>query len=264
MVFDSESSIQSNFGLHNFPLDYIINIFNIVYSIIYTTKTRWMGPCLQRTVGFAGRGKASMSNRSAGGRKQIKKCGQALFIDGDALIIFNSVCNIQNEYHFSWAALFAYLRQLLCTLSFVIEFHAAGIACGHHKKLFSKLLTGSASLSGEMYGLMPGHSFFQNNNGEHIKMKFETGNLRSCTDVDDHENSEFGMIAGTPYRQRSRSLTFGDKNSFRTSPHDPHLLRAGTAIGGVQQMKAYSLSTALFVFSSPHMRPGGAERRGCA
>ena len=195
-----------------------------------------------------------MSIRAAGGKKRIKKCGQALFIDGGAFCVFNSVCNSQNEYYLSWVGLLADLRQLFCSLLFVIGYHSAGTACGFHIKPFSKQFTGSASQYWEMNGMLPDLSFLQNINGEQIKMKFETSNLRSCTDEDDYENAEYGMRA-VALRQRSLPLTIGGINVFRT----------GTA-AWVHQKKAGILLTAALSGSSSLAShcPHGAERRGCA
>jgi len=198
-----------------------------------------------------------MSNRAAGGEKWIQKCGQALFIDRDASFAYNSTCNSQHGHRFSWMILFTYLRQLFCILPFVIKDHTAGTARGSHTKPFSKQSTGPASQSGGMYGMWPEYSFFQNN-GEHIKMKFETSNLRSCTDEDNYENAKYGMRIVASYEQRSRLNAV-------PSRHDPLLLRSSTVIGEVCQMKDRSSSTALAVSTSSatYLCPHGAERRGC-
>jgi len=207
-----------------------------------------------------------MSNRAAGGEKRVKECGQALFIDRDAFSASNSACSSPYENNSSWVSLFMYLWQLFCTLPFINEDRAAGTACGFHTKTFSKQLMGPAPYWGEIYGLLSEDSFFQENKGEHIKMKFETGNLRSCTDEDDDKNANYEMRAVTTYRQRSRPLSSGGLNAIRTRRYDPLLSRSNTAIGEVYQMKdRSSLSTALAVSTSsaPYLCLSGAERRGC-
>jgi len=197
-----------------------------------------------------------MSNRAAYGEKRIKKCGQASFVDRDVSFAFNTACNGRYEYHFSWVSMFAYLRQFFCILQFIIEDHAVGIACGFHTKIFSKRFTGPAPKSGEMYGMLSGHSFFQKNKGEHNKMKFETGLLRSCTDEDNDKNAKYGM-------RRSRPLTFSGLNAILTRRHGPLLSRTSTVIEEVYQMKSLSTVPDVSTSSALYLCPHGAERRGC-
>jgi len=194
-----------------------------------------------------------MNNRAAGGEKQIKKCGQALVIDGDAFFAFKSAYSI----------LFGLL---FCTSSVINKDQAAGTACGFSYKPFFKQFWDQPPFGGDIRNVVQTFLFFKKIKGEHIEMKFESSHLRSCTDEDNDKNTKHGLRAVTPYRQRSRPPTSCGLNTIRTCRYGPLLDRSDTTIGEVYQMKdRSSVSTALAVSTSSasYLCSHGAERRGC-